>query len=81
MLFITLGHSSHAVTNATVVRQETNATVTTVVGSPVLAATVGLQLNFSKLEEPVSIFLRLNELGVSDRNVYMRGDCILNVYG
>ena len=57
------------ITNATEIDQETNATVTTVVGSPVLAATVGLQLSFSELKEPVSILLRLNELGVSDWNV------------
>ena len=58
------------ITNTTEIDQKTNATVTTVVGSPVLAATVGLQLRF--VEEPVSIFLRLNELGVSDRNMYER---------
>ena len=57
------------ITNATEIDQETNASVTTVVASPVLAATVGLQLSFSELEEPVRILLRLNELGVSDRNV------------
>ena len=56
------------VANATEVDKKTNATVTTVVGSPVLAATVGLQLSFSGLAEPVRILLRLNELGVSDRN-------------
>lgn len=52
--------------NATQINQETNASVTAVVGSPILAATVGPGLNFSGLEEPVSIFLRLNDLGVSD---------------
>ena len=57
------------VTNATEIDQETNASVTTAVASPVLAATVGLQLSFSELEEPVRILLRLNELGVSDWNV------------
>jgi len=41
----------------------TNAT--TVVGSPVLAASIGLRLRFNELEEPVRILLRLNELGVS----------------
>ena len=43
----------------------TNAT--TVVGSPVLAASIGLRLRFNELEEPVRILLRLNELGVSVR--------------
>ena len=47
----------------------TSPSVTTVVASPVLGATVGPQLSFSELEEPVRIFLRLNELGVSNRNV------------
>ena len=37
--------------------------------SPVLGATVGLQLSCSELEEPVRILLRLNKLRVSDRNV------------
>ena len=53
--------------NATQINQETNDSVTAVVGSPILATTVGPGLNFSGLEEPVSIFLRLNDLGVSDR--------------
>ena len=35
--------------------------ITTVVGSPVLAATVGPGLNFVRLAEPVRILLRLNE--------------------
>ena len=56
------------ITNITEIDQETNASVTTAVASPVLAATVGLQLSFSELEEPVRILLRLNELGVSNRN-------------
>ena len=47
----------------------TNASVKTVVGSPVLAVTVGPRLNFSNLTEPVTILLRLNELEVSERNV------------
>ena len=64
------------VTNATEIDQETNASVTTAVASPVLAATVGLQLSFSELEEPVRILLRLNELGVSDWNVVV----CFNVY-
>ena len=51
------------ITNATELIEGTNATVTTVVGSPVLAATVGPGLNFDGLEEPVRILLRLNELG------------------
>ena len=43
------------------------ANVTTVVGTPVLAATVGSGLNFSNLAEPVRVLLRLNELEVSDK--------------
>ena len=49
--------------------QQTNASATTVVGSPVLAATIGSGLNFSGLEDPVRILLRLNEIEVSNRNV------------
>ena len=41
----------------------------TVVGSPVLAATIGSGLNFSGLVDPVRILLRLNEMEVSDKNV------------
>ena len=55
--------------NATKINQETNDSVTTVVGSPVLAATVGPRLNFSGLDEPVRILLRLNELEVSNREI------------
>ena len=55
--------------NTTKINQETNASVTTVVGSPVLTATVGPRLNFSGLDEPVRILLRLNELEVSNREV------------
>ena len=51
------------ITNATELVEGTNTTVTTVVGSPVLAATVGPGLNFSGLVDPVRILLRLNELG------------------
>ena len=51
--------------------QEMNTSVTTVVGSPVLAATIGLQQNFSELTEPVRILLRLNNLGVSDSVAYL----------
>ena len=51
------------ITNATELVERTNTTVTTVVDSPVLAATVGPGLNFSGLEEPVRIILRLNEQG------------------
>ena len=59
------------ITNAMELVQRTNASVTTVVGSPVLAATVGPGLNFSVLMEPVRISLRLNELEVSrDRDVH-----------
>ena len=61
------------ITNATELVQRTNASVTTVVGSPVLKATVGPGLNFSGLVEPVRISLRLNELEVSsDRDVHER---------
>ena len=49
--------------------QGTNASAATVVGSPVLAATIGSGLNFSGLEDPVRILLRLNEMEVSDKNV------------
>ena len=55
--------------NATQLVQETNASVTTVVGSAVLAATVGSGLNFTGLEDTVRIMLQLNELGVSGRKV------------
>ena len=48
--------------------QEMNTSVITVVGSPVLAVTIGLRQSFSGLTEPVRILLRLNDLGVSDRN-------------
>ena len=51
--------------NATKLVQRTNASVTTVVGSPVLAVSVGPGLNFSGLVEPVRIKLQLNELEVS----------------
>ena len=52
------------ITNATEQVQETNATITTVVGSPVLSATVASGQNFSNLTEPVRILLRLHELEV-----------------
>ena len=59
------------ITNATELVQRTNASITTVVGSPVFAATVGPGLNFSGLVEPVRISLRLNELEVSkDKDVH-----------
>ena len=46
-----------------------NSSVTTVIGSPVLAATVGPMINFSGLAESVRILLRLNEeLEVRSRN-------------
>ena len=60
------------ITNATEQVQGTNASITTVVGSPVLGVTVGSGLNFSNLTEPVSILLRLNELEVSDWNVCVK---------
>ena len=49
------------ITNATQQYQETDASTTTVVGSPVLGVTVGPGLNFSNLIESVRILLRLNE--------------------
>ena len=51
------------------ITKETNASIKTVVGSPVLAATVGSGLDFNGLAEPVTIMLRLNQLGVSDKNL------------
>ena len=51
------------------ITKETNASTTTVVGSPVLAATVGFGQNFNGLAEPVTILLRLNQLEVSGINV------------
>ena len=57
------------ITNATEQVPGTNESITIVVGSPVLAVTVGPRLNFSNLTEPVSILLQLNELEVSERNV------------
>ena len=57
------------------IANDTDASVTTVVGSPVLAATVGPGLNFSGLEEPVRILLRKNELEVS-AGWCVRGDCM-----
>ena len=62
------------ITNATEQVQRTNASITTVVGSPVLGVTVGPGLNFSNLTEPVRILLRLNELEVGDRNM-----CVINI--
>ena len=47
------------------IANDTDASVTTVMASPVLAATVGPGLSFSGLEEPVRIMLRRNELEVS----------------
>ena len=64
--------------NATELVERTNTSVTTVVGSPVLAATVGPGLNFSGLVDPVMISLRLNDLGVSvdDFNLCVSFDCL-----
>ena len=66
------------ITNATELDERTNISVTTVVGSPVLAATVGPGLNFSGLVDPVRISLRLNDLGVSvnDFNLCVSFDCL-----
>ena len=44
----------------------TNASVATVVGSPVLLVAVGPGLTFSDLDDPVRIRLQLNELEVGD---------------
>ena len=52
------------ITNATEYVQGTNASITTVVGAPILSATVGSGQNFSDLTEPVRILLRLHELEV-----------------
>lgn len=63
--------------------QGMNTSVTTVVGSPVFAATVGFRQSFSELTEPVRILLRLNDLGVSDRNVSGSSSvlvCVLPTY-
>lgn len=54
-----------------------NSLVTTVIGSPVLAATVVPMLNFSGLAESVRILLPLNEeLEVSSRNGCIGNSCI-----
>ena len=50
--------------NATEILQETNASVTTVVGSQVLAVAVGPGLNFNGLVDPVRILLQLKDLEV-----------------
>ena len=60
------------ITNATELVHRTNASITTVVGSPVFAATVGPGLNFSGLVEPVRISLQLNELEVSRDRLEVR---------
>ena len=49
------------ITNGTQRDQEMNSSITIVAGSPVLAATVGSELNSSGMAEPVRILLRLNE--------------------
>ena len=63
------------ITNATEQVQGTNASITTVVGSPVLSATVGPGQNFSNLTEPVRVLLRLHELEVGNQDVCEK--CIL----
>ena len=50
----------------------TNETITTIVASPVLGATVGPGLSFNDLAEPVRILLRLNEVEVG----CWRQDCM-----
>ena len=57
------------ITNATEQVQGTNASITTVVGSPVLSATVWSEQNFSNLTEPVRVLLRLYELKVGNQDV------------
>ena len=42
---------------------------TTVVGTPALAAIVGLHQSFINMREPVRILLRLNEAAVSGRDI------------
>ena len=54
------------ITNATEQVPGTNASITTVVGSPILGTIVGVEQNFRNLTEPVTILLRLNELEVGD---------------
>ena len=49
--------------------QATNASFTTIVGSPVFATTIGSGLNFSGLVDPVRILLRFNEMEVGGRSV------------
>ena len=48
-------------------------TITTVVGSPVLAATVGTGMNFVELSEPVRILLRLN----MELDPRVGGECVV----
>ena len=56
---------------------ETNSSIRTVVGSPVLAATVGPGLNFVELAEPVRVLLRLNEEvgGMNTCGILVSGAC------
>ena len=71
------------IAKAAQIDQGMNTSFTTVVGSPVFAATVGLRQRFSGLTEPVRILLRLNDLGVSDRNVCGSSSvfvCVLPTY-
>ena len=55
--------------NATEQVQGTNASITTVVGSPILGTIVGAEQNFRNLTEPVTILLQFNELEVGDWNM------------
>ena len=57
------------ITNATKQVPGTNASITTVLDSPILSAIVGAEQNFRNLTEPVRILLQLNELEVGDWNV------------
>ena len=57
------------ITNATEQVQGTNASITTIVGAPILSATVGSKQNFSNLTEPVRVLLRLHELEVGNQDL------------
>ena len=57
------------ITNATEQVPGTNASITTVVGSPILGTIVGAEQNFRNLTEPVTILLQFNELEVGDWNM------------
>ena len=60
------------ITNATEQVPGTNASITTVVGSPILGTIVGAEQNFSDLAEPVKILLQLQRMEVGDQDVCER---------